>query len=54
MAKNLGIISLLIGAILLVIEGVTEQTHNTFLWLGLCLVVVGYVAHIFLGRKLKA
>lgn len=53
MAKFIGAILVLVGAILLVIEYFmkSSQGSNTFLWLGLCLVVVGYIAHIVLGRR---
>lgn len=53
MAKFIGAILVLVGAILLVIEYFmkSSQGSNTFLWLGLCLVLVGYIAHIVLGRR---
>lgn len=53
MAKFIGAILVLVGAILLVLEYFmkSSQGSNTFLWLGLCLVVVGYIAHIVLGRR---
>lgn len=53
MAKFIGAILVLVGAILLVIEYFmkSSQGSNTFLWLGLGLVVVGYIAHIVLGRR---
>lgn len=52
MVKYLGAIILLIGAILLIVEGFQQAASNTLLWLGLSLVIVGYLVHIFLGRKL--
>lgn len=51
MVKNLGIIILLIGAVLLIVEGLTHRADNTLLIVGLPLVLVGYIAHIFLNRK---
>lgn len=54
MAKYLGVIVLLIGALLLIIEGLTPQTSNLFLWSGLVLVIAGYITHIFLGRQSKS
>lgn len=54
MVKYLGIITLLVGACLLVIEGLTHQEGNFLLWFGLILVVGGYIAHILLERRLKA
>lgn len=51
MAKYLGTIILLIGAILLIVEGVIKIS-NVILATGLFLVIAGYLVHIFLGRKL--
>lgn len=53
MAKFIGAILVLVGAILLVLEYFmkSSQSSNTFLWVGLLLVVVGYIAHIVLGRR---
>lgn len=52
MAKYLGVLILLIGAVLLIVAGLTPQGTNILLGSGLGLVVVGYLAHIFLNRKL--
>ena len=52
--KNLGITILLIGAVLLIVEGLTHRADNTLLIVGLPLVLVGYIAHIFLNRKVQA
>ena len=46
MVKYLGVIVLLIGAILLVVEGLTNRTDNTLLIAGLPLVIVGFLCHI--------
>lgn len=51
MVKNLGVILLLIGAVLLIVEGLTTRADNTLLIVGLPLVIIGYIAHIFLNRK---
>lgn len=50
--SNLGVILLLIGAGYLIYLGVagTGQS-NTGLIIGLALVVVGYILHIFLDKK---
>lgn len=54
MAKYLGVIVLLVGALLLVVAGLTPQTSNLLLLSGLVLVIAGYITHIVLGRQLKA
>ena len=51
MAKYIGALILLIGAVLLVVDGVTANSSNTLLGSGLALVVIGYIAHIIISRK---
>ncbi len=51
MAKYIGALILLIGAVLLVVDGVTANNSNTLLLSGLTLVVLGYIAHIIINRK---
>lgn len=51
MAKYIGALILLIGAVLLVVDGVTANSSNTLLGSGLALVVLGYIAHIIISRK---
>ena len=49
--KSIGVIVLLIGAIILIYLGVagTGQS-NTMLGIGLALVVIGFLGHIFLNK----
>lgn len=50
--KYLGVLVLLIGALLLIWAGFNpSENDNTFLGLGILLVVGGYLAHIFINRK---
>ena len=51
MAKYIGALILLIGAVLLIVDGVTANSSNTLLGSGLALVVIGYIAHIIISRK---
>lgn len=51
--KNLGVIVLLIGAILLIYLGIVGTGHsNVLLGIGLALVVVGFIGHILLNKYL--
>ena len=56
MKQYLGVIVMLIGAILLVYSYLSDQVEhaNTFLTIGLVLVIGGYLGHVFLGKKVKA
>lgn len=50
--KYLGVCVLLIGALLLMKAGfLPSENDNLFLGLGLLLVIGGYLAHIFVRRK---
>lgn len=49
--KYIGICVLLIGALLLIWAGLNPSESNVFLGSGLALVVIGYLAHIFLMKK---
>lgn len=49
--KHLGIISLLIGAAILIYRGLLGNPQsNTLLGIGLLLVLVGFLAHIIINR----
>ena len=48
--KNLGLISIIIGVVILSIAVFQETQTNTKLAVSLILVVVGLVGHIFLNR----
>lgn len=50
--KYLGVLVMLIGVLLLMKAGfVPSENDNFFLGFGLLLVVGGYLAHIFVSRK---
>ncbi len=52
--KYIGALILLIGVLVLAIPAFTDSITDTSLMIGLLLVVVGFFAHIFIGRKAKA
>lgn len=52
--KYIGALILLIGVLVLAIPAFTDSISDTSLMIGLLLVVVGFFAHIFIGRKAKA
>ncbi len=52
--KYIGVLILLIGVLVLAIPAFTDSITDTSLMIGLLLVVVGFFAHIFIGRKAKA
>ena len=53
MKQYIGVIVMLIGALLQLFTYFTDQVENanTFLGIGLVLVVFGYLGHIFLNKK---
>ena len=51
--KNLGVIVLLIGVIVLAVPALTGGMTNTVLMLGLALVVVGYLGHIAINKRVE-
>jgi len=51
--KSLGGIILLIGVAILAVPAFTEMRSNTILAVGLLLVILGYLAHIFLNKKFE-
>ena len=52
--KYLGSILLLIGVFVIAIPHFLDQTSNVTLGGGLGLVIIGFLAHIFLNRKAGA
>lgn len=52
--KYLGAIILLVGVLVLAIPAFTNSISDKSLMIGLFLVVVGFFAHIILGRRAKA
>lgn len=52
--KYLGAIILLVGVLVLAIPAFTNSISDKSLMIGLFLVIVGFFAHIILGRRAKA
>ncbi|MCI6154487.1 MAG: hypothetical protein PUI84_03820 [Bacteroidales bacterium] len=52
--KYLGSILLLIGVLVIAIPHFLDVTSNVTLGSGLALVIIGFLAHIFLNRKAGA
>lgn len=50
--KNLGIIVLLIGVIILAIPTMAGGMNNTILITGLVIIIVGYISHIVINKKM--
>ena len=51
--KNLGVIILLIGVVVISIPTLTETPSNAYLGFGFFIVILGFVAHIFLNKKFE-
>jgi len=49
--KYLGVVVLLIGVIILAVPAITGGTSNTILAVGIFVIIIGYLGHIFLNRK---
>ncbi|MDH6312393.1 dipeptide/tripeptide permease [Parabacteroides sp. PFB2-10] len=49
--KNLGVIILLIGVAILAIPAITNSMSNALLVAGLVVIIIGYLCHIFLNKK---
>lgn len=52
--KNLGVIVLLIGVVILAVPAMTGGLTNAVLMTGLIVIVVGYLSHIFLNKKAES
>lgn len=52
--KNLGVIVLLIGVVILAVPAMTGGMTNAVLMTGLIVIVVGYLGHIFLNKKAES
>lgn len=50
--KNLGVIVLLIGVLILAVPAMTGGVSNTILLAGLGLIILGYIGHIVLNKKI--
>jgi len=51
--KNLGVLILLIGVLILAVPALTGGSSNAILASGLVVIIVGYLAHIFLNKKVE-
>ena len=53
LVKNLGVIVLLIGVIILAVPAITGGVTNTILIAGLAVIILGYVGHIVINKKME-
>lgn len=51
--KNLGVLVLLIGVIILAVPTITGGSSNAILLTGLVVIIAGYITHIFLNKKVQ-
>lgn len=51
--KNLGVIILLIGVVILAIPAITGGMTNTVLVIGLVVIILGYLSHILINKKVQ-
>ncbi|MCC8154872.1 MAG: hypothetical protein LIP01_12135 [Tannerellaceae bacterium] len=51
--KYVGVLVLLIGVAILAIPALTGSITNTLLLVGLGMIIVGYVGHIFINKKVE-
>lgn len=49
--KNLGVIVLLIGVIILAVPTMTGKISNAILLAGLGVIILGYIGHIVLNKR---
>ena len=50
--KNLGVIVLLIGVIILAVPAINGGLSNTFLLTGLGVIFLGFIGHIVINKRL--
>ena len=53
LVKNLGVIVLLIVVIILAVPAITGGVTNTILIAGLAVIILGYVGHIVINKKME-
>ena len=53
LVKNLGVIVLLIGVIILAVPAITGGVTNTILFAGLAVIILGDVGHIVINKKME-
>lgn len=51
--KNLGVLLVLVGVVILVIYNFVSQPSNAYLWSALACIVVGILGHIFLNKYIN-
>ncbi|WP_187117326.1 hypothetical protein [Parabacteroides bouchesdurhonensis] len=51
--KNLGVIVLLIGVIILAVPALTGGMNNGILLAGLGVILLGYIGHIVINKKVE-
>ncbi|WP_199652971.1 hypothetical protein [Parabacteroides sp. AM08-6] len=51
--KNLGVIVLLIGVVILAVPAISGSVSNTVLLTGLIVIILGYIGHIVINKKLQ-
>lgn len=51
--KNLGVIILLIGVAILAVPALTGSSSNTTLMAGLLVIVIGYISHITINKRVE-
>ncbi len=52
--KNLGVIVLLIGVVILVVPFLTGGMTNNILLSGLGVIILGYLSHIFINKRIES
>lgn len=53
LVKNLGVIVLLIGVVILAVPALTGGMTNAILLTGLAVIVVGYLSHIVINKHVE-
>lgn len=51
--KYLGVVILLIGVAILAIPTLTGGLSNTILAIGIVVIILGYIGHIFLNKRIE-
>ncbi len=51
--KNLGVIVLLVGVVILAVPALTGGMTNAILLTGLVVIVIGYLSHIIINKRVE-
>lgn len=51
--KNLGILLVLVGVIILIIHNFSSQQENSYLWVALSCMVIGLIGHVILNKHIN-